>query len=85
MDGRRSYAVTGYLLPNASRPNLHVLTDALVSRLLVSEEGVVSGVEFSYGEEGERHVVKVTKEVVLSAGVVSYSAYTLPCRPQVVP
>lgn len=68
-DGTRSYAVTGYLLPNAKRPNLRVLTEALVSKLVVSEDGDVSGVEFIHGEK--THTVQVKKEVVLSAGVVS--------------
>ncbi|KAH7346870.1 hypothetical protein BKA65DRAFT_478040 [Rhexocercosporidium sp. MPI-PUGE-AT-0058] len=67
-DGTRSYAVTGYLLPNAQRANLRVLTESLVERLVVSNEGVVSGVEFEHG--GKSHKVSVTKEVVLSAGVI---------------
>jgi len=68
-NGTRSYAVTGYLLPNAQRPNLRVLTEALVSKLLVSDTGVVSGVEFLHS--GKSHKVLSKKEVVLSAGVVS--------------
>ncbi|KAF4635821.1 hypothetical protein G7Y89_g2262 [Cudoniella acicularis] len=65
----RSYSTTGYLLPNIQRPNLHVLTEALVTRLIpISLDGVVSGVEFRHG--GKEYAVKVKKEVVLSAGVV---------------
>ncbi|KAL2070091.1 hypothetical protein VTL71DRAFT_14771 [Oculimacula yallundae] len=66
-EGTRSYAVTGYLLPNAARPNLRVLTEALVEKLVVSSEGVVSGVVFEHA--GTSHTVSVKKEVVLSAGV----------------
>jgi choline dehydrogenase-like flavoprotein len=33
--GTRSYAATGYLKPNLGRPNLKVLTSALVSRILL--------------------------------------------------
>ncbi|KAF8853780.1 alcohol oxidase [Acephala macrosclerotiorum] len=67
-EGTRSYSVTGYLLPNAQRPNLHVLTDALVTKLVVEKgEPAVTGVEFEHG--GKRHVLQVKKEVVLSAGV----------------
>ncbi|MAD87594.1 MAG: hypothetical protein CL912_31940 [Deltaproteobacteria bacterium] len=69
-DGTRSYAVTGYLLPNAQRPNLRVLTEALVERLVVSLDGTVSGLEFGHG--GKSYKVNVKKEVVLSAGVVSF-------------
>ncbi|KAG0646445.1 Dehydrogenase mpl7 [Hyphodiscus hymeniophilus] len=68
MNGTRSYAVTGYLLPSAKRPNLKVLTEALVSKLVVSEGGEVTGVEFLHS--GVSHIVQVMKEVVLSAGVV---------------
>ena len=75
-DGTRSYAVTGYLLPNAQRPNLRVLTEALVERLVVSPDGTVSGVEFEHG--GNCHKVSVKKEVVLSAGVVSLSQLPFP-------
>ncbi|EKD17772.1 hypothetical protein MBM_04141 [Drepanopeziza brunnea f. sp. 'multigermtubi' MB_m1] len=67
-DGTRSYAVTGYLLPNAQRPNLHVLTEALVTKLVVSETGEVSGVVFIH--EGRAHQINVKKEVILSAGVI---------------
>lgn len=74
-DGTRSYAVTGYFLPNAQRPNLRVLTEALVERLVVSQDGTVSGVEFEHG--GKSHKVSVSKEVVLSAGVVSLPKFSL--------
>ncbi|KAG4436057.1 hypothetical protein IFR05_008447 [Cadophora sp. M221] len=66
-DGTRSYSVTGYFLPNAQRANLRVLTEALAERLVISDEGVVSGVEFEHG--GKSYKVLVKKEVVLSAGV----------------
>ncbi|KFY06762.1 hypothetical protein V492_07762 [Pseudogymnoascus sp. VKM F-4246] len=68
MTGTRSYATTGYLLPNAQRPNLRVLTDALATKLVVSEAGEVTGVEFIYAEKS--HTVLVKKEVVLSAGTM---------------
>ncbi|KAI9046724.1 hypothetical protein LZ554_009462 [Drepanopeziza brunnea f. sp. 'monogermtubi'] len=67
-DGTRSYAVTGYLLPNAQRPNLHVLTEALVTKLVVSEGGEVSGVVFIH--EDRACQINVKKEVILSAGVI---------------
>lgn len=68
MTGTRSYSTTGYLLPNAGRPNLKVLTEALVTKLIVSEAGEVTGVEFLHAEKS--HAVLAKKEVVLSAGVV---------------
>jgi hypothetical protein len=37
--GTRSYAATGYLKPNLGRPNLKVLTSALVSKVLLETDG----------------------------------------------
>lgn len=65
--GRRSYAATGYLLPNANRSNLKVLTDAMATKIVL-EGNVATGIEFSH--EGKRHTVNASKEVVLSAGVI---------------
>jgi len=56
------------LLPNAGRPNLHVLTDALVTKLVASEDGAVTGVDFLHGSKS--HTVQAKKEVILSAGVI---------------
>lgn len=68
MTGTRSYSTTGYLIPNAGRPNLKVLTEALVTKLVISEAGEVTGVEFLHLEKS--HTVLTKKEVVLSAGTV---------------
>jgi choline dehydrogenase-like flavoprotein len=67
-NGTRSYATTGYLIPNAGRPNLHVLTEALVLKLSLSQDCSVSGVEFQHS--GNIHKVSVKKEVILSAGTI---------------
>lgn len=66
--GMRSYSATGYLLPNVGRANLHVLTEALVTKLVVSSTGEVTGVSFKCLDV--LHTVKVKKEVILSAGVI---------------
>ncbi|OBT76278.1 hypothetical protein VF21_03339 [Pseudogymnoascus sp. 05NY08] len=68
LTGTRSYATTGYLLPNAGRPNLKVLVEALVTNLIISEAGEVTGVEFLH--EDKPHTVLAKKEVVLSAGTI---------------
>jgi len=57
-DRTQSYAVTGYLPPNASQPNLHVLTDALVTKLII-ENGSVNGLEFLHSRKS--HSVKTKK------------------------
>ncbi|KAJ7149767.1 aryl-alcohol oxidase [Mycena crocata] len=73
--GQRSSAATSYLGPDfISRPNLHVLVNARVTRLI--QTGVDHGkpafraAEFTQTETGKRIVVNATKEVVLSAGAI---------------
>ncbi|OBT85033.1 hypothetical protein VE02_04963 [Pseudogymnoascus sp. 03VT05] len=68
LTGTRSYATTGYLLPNAGRPNLKVLVEALVTKLIISKAGEVTGVEFLH--EDKPHTVLAKKEVVVSAGTM---------------
>ncbi|RDW82955.1 hypothetical protein BP5796_04446 [Coleophoma crateriformis] len=70
MNGTRSYSTTGYLLPNAQRPNLFVLTEALVTRIILSSDKVATGVEFLHSDSDEKHSVSVKKEVILSAGAI---------------
>lgn len=65
--GRRSYAATGYLLPNIGRGNLKVLTEAMATKIIL-EGDVATGVEFRHS--GRAHTVRAAKEVVLSAGVI---------------
>lgn len=65
--GRRSYAATGYLLPNIGRGNLKVLTEAMATKITLDGD-VATGVEFRHS--GRAHTVRAAKEVVLSAGVI---------------
>lgn len=62
-DGQRSSAVT-YLRAMGDRPNLTIITDAMVGRLII-DNGVVSGVEYSVGDE---QLTAVGHETILSAG-----------------
>jgi choline dehydrogenase-like flavoprotein len=67
--GTRSYAASGYLSPSLGRSNLKVLTDALVTRLILSEgpDSIsVEGAEFIH--KGILHTIRSTRETVLSAG-----------------
>ncbi|KAI0364110.1 GMC oxidoreductase [Pilatotrama ljubarskyi] len=70
----RSYAANAYLLPAIDRPNLHVLTEAYVTKIIISHSRgtgdavAARGVEFQHGETG--HVVNVAREVILSAGAI---------------
>ena len=67
VDGVRQSAADGYLAPIAGRPNLTVVADAHVRRLLVKRVGC-QGVE--YLQHGEIHTAFADREVVLSAGTI---------------
>ncbi|OJT05448.1 Glucose oxidase, partial [Trametes pubescens] len=68
----RSYATNAYLLPAVGRPNLQVLTEAYVTKIVTSKsdtgEVVAQGVEFQH--DGSTHVVHVAKEAILSSGTI---------------
>ena len=67
-NGFRCSAATAYLKPHLKRPNLRVITDAQVQRL-VMESGRVTGVVYRVG--ADERTLKVTREVVLSAGAIN--------------
>lgn len=64
-EGKRHSAAAAFLLPVFHRPNLTVMTGALVTRLLLDGTRAV-GVEYLH--EGTLHQVTVDREVILSAG-----------------
>jgi len=63
--GRRSSTSRAYLRPVMHRPNLKVISQALVTRVLIEKRRAV-GVE--YVAAGQTHKVHVEREVVLSGG-----------------
>jgi choline dehydrogenase len=65
--GFRSSSAVGYLRPARRRRNLEVMTDAVVSRVLI-EAGAATGVEILSG--GSRRIITTRKEVIVSAGPV---------------
>jgi choline dehydrogenase len=69
--GRRFSVENGYLRPARRRPNLTVVTDALVTRVLV-EGGRARGVAYRlHGQTGEDDETALAeREVVLSAGAI---------------
>jgi choline dehydrogenase-like flavoprotein len=67
VDGRRQSSADAYLTPVLHRPNLEVVTDALVHRVRV-EGGRCTGVEYSVGSEV--FTAGCRGEVVLTAGTV---------------
>jgi len=66
-DGQRQSIFRAYVYPYMDRPNLTVLTRALVTRLAF-EEKEVTGVEFL--RDGKLHRIGATREVVLSLGAM---------------
>ena len=66
----RSHAGNEYYAPIADRPNLHLQTEAQVTKILFEkgvEKPVASGVTFLH--DGAHTTVKARKEVILAAGV----------------
>ncbi len=67
----RSYSTTAYYLPAASRPNLVLLTNSVVTEVLIggsSGDLVATGVQFQHS--GEHFSVSASREVILCAGSV---------------
>lgn len=65
-NGERWSAARGYLLPYlGKRPNLHVITQAMVARVVI-ENGRAVGVEYKH--KGQTTIINAKKEVLLSAG-----------------
>jgi choline dehydrogenase len=65
--GRRWSAADAYLHPAAGRPNLTVLTDALVTGIEI-EGGRATGVRYMH--RGEEELARAEAEIILSAGAV---------------
>ncbi|KAF8314860.1 aryl-alcohol oxidase-like protein [Cantharellus anzutake] len=66
-------ASRNYFKAVGARPNLNLLRNAQVTRILFTEGEVpvVTGVEFTKGPNGPKTVVHVSKEVILSAGSIN--------------
>jgi choline dehydrogenase-like flavoprotein len=66
--GKRSYAARGYFEANEHRPNLKVITESLVSRVIL-ENKRATGVEFI--NNGQKYTVKARREVIVTAGAIN--------------
>ena len=70
----RSEARNAYIDPLPPRENLHILTNATVTRLLFDTSDVnnliATGVEYAFIRGGPRSSVQVRREVILSGGVI---------------
>jgi choline dehydrogenase len=67
-NNERCSAADAYLTPAKDRPNLQVVTHALVTRVLI-HKGVTQGVEYLTAEGLQRH--HASQEVLLSAGAIN--------------
>lgn len=65
-NGRRCSASKAYL--KIKRPNLHILTNAQVTKVLIKDKKAYG---VSYVKDGKKYIVKASKEVILSAGTVN--------------
>ncbi|XP_037042721.1 glucose dehydrogenase [FAD, quinone]-like [Bradysia coprophila] len=68
-NGQRSGTAYSFLSKVTDRKNLHVVKHAYVDRVLLDENNVAYGVEFTYKGEHKR-IVNCTKEVIVSAGAL---------------
>ncbi|KAH6912186.1 pyranose dehydrogenase [Coprinopsis sp. MPI-PUGE-AT-0042] len=79
--GVRSSSATAYYDPFAHRPNLHVVVDTTVTRLLTEIKGTNTfrkvEVARTRSSGGTRHVLTAKKEVIVSAGVIGTPALLL--------
>jgi choline dehydrogenase-like flavoprotein len=67
-NGERCSAAKGYITPNRDRPNLHVVTRARTTRILMDGQRAV-GVEYR-DAAGATKKVRAAREVLLSAGAL---------------
>lgn len=64
-NGRRSGTAEAYIKPNRHRPNLHIVTEAMVTRVLFEGREAVG---VAYERAGQSHTARAGREVILSAG-----------------
>ncbi|KAK2053245.1 GMC oxidoreductase [Colletotrichum caudatum] len=71
---QRSYAGSTYLQSAKSRPNLTVVTGALVEKIIFkTDAGDIVAEAVQYTKDGEKKTVTARKEVVLTAGTINSS------------
>lgn len=69
--GRRVSAADAFLRPAMQRPNVSVMTDTTVTRIIV-ENGAATGIEIARGgERGQKTIVRARREVIVCAGSIA--------------
>ena len=67
-NGRRCSAAVAHLKPALSRPNLKLVTDALVEIIAVDGNRATG---LTYVHRGQRHKIEAEREVILSGGAIN--------------
>ncbi|KAL2422074.1 Dehydrogenase [Exophiala dermatitidis] len=67
--GKRSYAARGYFQANQHRPNLKVITESLVSRVILDKNKTATGVEFIHN--GHKYTIRAHREVIVAGGAIN--------------
>lgn len=67
-NGERQSASARYLKPVLSRSNLHVMTGALVKRVVI-EGKRATGIEYLH--RGQSHILHANREIILSGGAIN--------------
>ena len=68
-DGKRMSTAKAFLKPALNRPNLDVMLQARVIKVLINDYGRSFGVLFR--RNGKNYVAKTSREVILSAGAIA--------------
>jgi choline dehydrogenase-like flavoprotein len=69
---RRSYAARDYYEPNADRPNLTLVTHALVSKVeLEKTAGQLKATGVHFTVDGTTHTMQAHKEIIICGGVIN--------------
>ena len=66
-DGRRCSAAVAHLRPALARPNVTLVTHALVEQVLL-QNNRATGVRFQY--QGKSNIIRANREVILSCGAI---------------
>jgi choline dehydrogenase-like flavoprotein len=70
-NGRRESSFTAYLEPNLNKPNLFVVTQAMVTKILINGSKQAYGVEYVLKSNPTRKIeVRARKEVILCQGPI---------------
>lgn len=66
----RSHSRAAYIDPLPPRPNLHILANSTVTKILFDDNLTATGVQFARSRNGPITTINVRKEVLLAAGAI---------------